>query len=397
VLGPPRHGGSASEVADDSSPGNSAAGRRQLRIVCLQRSTAEPLDQQWQQELLRLAQHAALALHSVTRTASLRSRLWAKLCCADGEPLHRVGLGLAAALLVAAAAIFPIPLRVQAPAVVRPAQSITLCAPREAIVKQIHVRHGQRVAPEQRLLTLVDPSLEQQITTLAGRRAVLVEQQSRFTETLVETSSNHVDRLEQAESQRSLVAEEIRSVDEQLSVLRRVRQSLVIRADREGIVDAWQIESRLHWRPMARGDELLSVISLDSPWQVEARVPQNRIAHLQVAQDNRSPRQILARVALDADPRQAFDAVIAQIGPTVSTPQDPALANAVTLRLSEQANAEISTQGRAGKVSGAPARVVFHCGKSPAAYVLFQDLVRAIRANVGLYCTPTDFHSTGES
>ncbi len=107
------------------------------------------------------------------------------------------------------------------------------------------------------------------------------------------------------QGERSLVAEEIQSIDNQLAVLQRAKESLVIRADRNGIVDAWQIEQRLQSRPLRRGDPLLQVIEKDSPWVVDVRVPQSRIAHVQ---DADADENLLAHVSLEAKPNESFPA-----------------------------------------------------------------------------------------
>ncbi len=356
-------------------------------LVCMQVADAEPVSSECRSELIRYVQHAGLALGNATRLEAIPGgRLLASLAPAIQSRRHSfwkpVVISVAAMTLLVFAACFPIPLVVYSSASIRPANIQTLASPRDAVVQQIHVQHGQDVFRGEKLLTMVDPSLEEEITALVGRRAVLVQQRSRWTEALVDSSSHRLDRMEQVQGERSLVSEEIQSIDDQLAVLQRVKESLVIRADRNGIVDAWQIEQRLQSRPLRRGDPLLQVIEKDSPWVVDVRVPQSRIAHVQNAD---AEEKLLAHMSLEAKPDESFPASLVQIGPAVVFDQDALPSTAVLLRLSEEASRMIASKQATSHQSGAPARVIFHCGKTPAAYLLFQDVIRSVRGNLALY------------
>jgi HlyD family secretion protein len=357
------------------------------RLVCLQMPDAPPISPECRAELTRYVQHADFALHQLTRFESIpggrlltalapalqvrRSSFW--------KTIITTAVIMTMILLVA---LFPVPLVVYSTATIRPQEVQTISAPRPAVVDQIHVRHGQSVLRGERLLTLVDPELEEQLTTLMGRRAVLLQQQSHWTETLVDTTSNQRDRYEQIQGEQRLVSEEIQTIDDQMSVLNRVLESLVIRADRNGIVDAWQIEQRLASRPLQRGDVLLQVIAENTPWIVEASVAQSRIAHVQQAADH---TKLTANVALESNPNQILTASLAQVGPSHVDEQNSQPSTSVLLRLNEQASTELSARQGIGNQSGAPARVMFHCGQTPVAYVLLQDLIRSVRGTLGLY------------
>ncbi len=344
--------------------------------------------------------HAEFALQNATRMESIPGgRLLASLApIVQGRQGTRKPflVTLVAVMLLVAVACFPVPLVVYSPASIRPAVVQTLSAPRDAVVEDVHVQHGQHVLAGEKLLTLSDPILEEQITTLVGRRAVLIQQRSHWTAALVDSASHRMDLLEQAQGERSVVAEEIQSIDDQLAILQRAKASLVIRGDREGIVNAWQIEQRLQSRPLQRGDPLVQIIAKDSAWLVDVRVPQSRIAHVQDADANHS---LSARISLEAKPSESFDASLVQIGPAVVSEHDPLPATAVLLQLNDQASQAIASKQETSHPSGAPARVMFHCGKSPAGYLLFQDLIRSLRGTLALYLAndsepaPVDFEN----
>jgi multidrug efflux pump subunit AcrA (membrane-fusion protein) len=345
-------------------------------------------------------QHAELSLQSVARWESVPGgRLFASLAptvqnrSRSWKPL---AISFVVMTMLIVVAFVPVPLVVYSSASIRPAMVQSLTAPRDAVVDQIHVHHGQEVTRGEVLLTLSDADLEEQIIDLAGRRAISVQRQSHWTAALVDTPSTQLDRLEQVQGEQRLVGEEIQSIDDQLAVLGRVRESLLVRAGRDGVVDAWQVEQRLQSRPLRRGDPLLQIVAKDSPWLVDVRVPQSRIAHVQDADDG---QRLSARVSLEANPAESFDARVQQIGPAVMTDQDAVPATAVLLRLSDQASSMIASQHGTSHQSGAPARVMFHCGKTPAAYLLFQDVIRSLRGTLALYVatdSESDPHNAGD-
>lgn len=364
-------------VGDDTS----------LRLVCFQLAGEPECPTEHRDQLVRFARHAEIALRQASRWDAIPgSRLLASLAPKSSSRVksRRVGrlikIGLAATVMLGA--FFPLPLNVHSTATIRPADVQTLCAPRDAMVQEIHVAHGQSVRQGDTLVTLSDPVLEEQIASLKGERAVLEQKRTRLREKLVDYSSQRAGDTEQTQSELLLVAEEIQSTDQQLDLRERINDSLVIRADRDGYVDAWQIRERLDRRPLQRGDLLLKVIAQESAWHVDVRVPQSRISHVQDAWADNS---LDTSVALAAQPNQVFAASLVQVGPA-SKPQTSGASGetALILRLSDNASTIVSA-ARSEIQSGAPARVMFHCGSAPAGYLLFQDLIRSVRGSVRLY------------
>jgi multidrug efflux pump subunit AcrA (membrane-fusion protein) len=362
-------------------------------LVCLQCSDSEPLPSECRRELVRYARHAGLAIRSASQWDAIPGgRMLASLAPAiSNRPAawRRRAVMAALGTLGLLAALFPLPLVVDAPATIRPTQVRTFAAPRDCDVDEIHVRHGQPVRRGDKLLTLVDPALEEQLTDLKSRRAVKVQQQAHWTAALVDSASGRQDRR-QLEDQQSLIAEEIRAIDDQLAMLQRVRDSLVIRADRDGIIDGWQMEHSLQSRPLRRGDVLLRVVAEGSPWMIEALVPQSRIAHLQ---DAETEQRLSARAALESDPYRSFDTALQQIGPVVAAGQEATASTAVLLLASESMSAMLASRHGTGHASGSPARVLFRCGSAPAAYLLLQDVIRSLRSSAMLYLPTTSDRS----
>ncbi|GAA5506855.1 HlyD family efflux transporter periplasmic adaptor subunit [Novipirellula caenicola] len=335
-------------------------------------------------DLQRLAKHAGLAIRHRKSIEAIPGGQWLVSFAnqsrsqRSGNWLAR-GFAIAMLTLIAVVALLPVPMVVTTPATLRPEKIQSLFASRSAIVKQIHVSHGDRVRRGQALLTMHDPELEKQITTLLGRHAVLLQKQAAVTTALVDSAS-HRDRSEQIQSERSLVAEELQAIDDQLQILRQVKESLVLRASEDGVVDSWQIRRRLLGRPVVRGDKLLEVIGEDTAWLVDARVPLSRIASVRSALKSETLR---TAVLIDGSETPNHNAVVQQFGPSMRNVKDDTDTKAVVLRIEN--GDDIGALFGAGPVSGSPVRVLFRCETKPAIGVLFYDAFEAVRSTIGLY------------
>lgn len=320
-------------------------------------------------------------------------------------------------------AVVPMPRMVTAPATLRPTDVQVLCAHRDAVVEAIHVVHGDRVVPGQKLITLRDQDLDERIAALEGRRAVLEQQRARWTEAMlggsdasggvggvgatrrVGAAGRPSDRLEAMIGQQRLATEEIRSVDRQLKIMGRIRESLVLRAERVGQVDGWRLDDRLRGRPLRRGEPLLSVVAEGTEWVAEAEVAENRVARLE-------PRAE-ATVTLSADPERAWRASLERVGPAIRSSEDGTPANLVRVRVAPSdepldgargvGDGEpnlgdvVGGLGAGGGADGIPAVARFDCGRAPLASLLFQDSIRSARGWFRSYlpaAQPTDDRET---
>ena len=312
------------------------------------------------------------------------------------QVVKRVASLIMIATFIGCVLIIPVPKTIEAQATLRAQDTQRISALSDAVVETILVEHGQNVHEGDVLMTLSDSNLEQQITTLVGRRAVLAEQKIRLTEDMVASSASDFDSYEEIQGQRSVVDEEIASVNQQLSLLRRASESLIIRSNREGVVDAWQINKRLSGRPVNRGDSLLQVVSHNSAWLIDAEVSQSRIDRVRNADQAKT---LSAQVTIDDAPGNVYVARQWQFGPThqatsssplssshLSSSYSGQVKTAVTLAIvtDDDATSMIGSSALASR-TGAPARVYFHCGSVPLGDLLIGDLVRDVRSHLALH------------
>lgn len=378
------------------------------RLVCLEPTESPVPEVSSREALVRLVRHAELAASRLAAWESIPGGGWLARFVASSASgrrqlaghrhRRRFVWGLLLATLIGVA-IVPIPRIVTAPATLRPTDVQVLCAHRDAVVAAVHVAHGDRVVTDQKLITLRDPDLDERIAALEGRRSVLEQQRARWTEAMLggtdasgdvgrtRGAGRSSDRIEELVGQQRLAREEIRSVDRQLEIMGRIRESLVLRADRAGQIDGWRLDHRLRGRPLRRGEPLLSVVGKETGWIAEAEVAENRVARLEP--------NVEATVTLSADPDRVWRASLERIGPAILGSEDGTPANVVRLRVvpaDEPIDGERSTG--LGSDDGIPAVARFRCGRAPIVSLLFQDTLRSARGWIRsyLHAVPPDMN-----
>ncbi|WP_164101272.1 HlyD family secretion protein [Candidatus Laterigemmans baculatus] len=356
----------------------------QARLVVEDRAATE-VDPEQQHRWSLFLQHTDCVLTRLDRTRQPGLRGW---IAARGERLrNRLGrsvvvLAIAVGGLLLAA--LPVPLIVTADARLEPRQVQNLYAPRDSVIDEIWVDHGAAVEPGEPVLRLVDLELDRSINSLLGRRAVLSERLAEIRTRVVGGSTNDPEETERLQTEQQIAGEELRSIAAELAVLEQERERLVLRSDRSGIVDAWQIRERLGHRPVGRGQMLFRIVAPEGGWLIEADVPQNRLDHL-VASRGNGP--VEGTAVLAAFPDHAVAAQLEDIGPA-AWPREgsPSLATAASgPDPTGTVTFSLDADRLPLKQPGAPVKLGIDCGHRPLAYVACQDLVRTVVGWLRLY------------
>ncbi|WDQ16717.1 HlyD family efflux transporter periplasmic adaptor subunit [Rhodopirellula sp. P2] len=309
----------------------------------------------------------ASAHASDTRSTSRRTRV-------VHSRIRKSATWMAATLTIAVLVCLPMPSLVPVTGVIRPVELDTYHAASDAVVETLHVDHGQRVQRGDLLATLTSTDLQEQETSLLGRQAVLLRQQEQVNQTLMSRPSDH-SRPDSVHDGRE-VEEEIASVDRQLEIIRESKARLILRALRDGRVDAWRLQERLANRPLRRGDPVLNVIAEDTPWVVDARVPQTRLQTVDKAWQS---EKLTAEVGTAWSSEMNLAATAQRFGPIVPDPTDGT--PSVVMRLGLEESPTLGDQ----PLAEMPARVTLHCGRTPVGWFLVQDVVHWCQVQWGGY------------
>ena len=229
------------------------------------------------------------------------------------------------------------------------------------------VAHQDAVTLGQPLIQLKSEGLEFELTTLIGRR----QQTQKSIEVL---AASQLGSARLPAEQRSQLASQLQTLEESLAgltaqenLIRRQIAQLSVTSPIAGQVVTWNAEGLLRSRPVRRGQVLLTVADLSGPWQLEARIDDDRVAQLLAAQRELGSCLPVEFVVL-TDPAQTYRGTLETIGGRAELDAAGRNTLPVIIRI------DPGQFDRAQLRPGASVRLKIHCGQRSLGYVWFHDL-----------------------
>jgi multidrug efflux pump subunit AcrA (membrane-fusion protein) len=284
--------------------------------------------------------------------------------------LLAVPLLLTAVLLLAPAAF-----RVEARGVLEPLDRRNVYAPEDGDVRRLFVEHNQPVAKDEPLLALANPELELELQRVETERLTTQRRLEaigilRVTEDAAEERPEV--RRDQLSARELESAQLLRSLEEQIAILRRQTAALTVRSPVAGRVLTWDLERRLEDRPVTRGELLLRVADLNGAWLAELEVPDQDIGHvLRAAGDAEDALEV--SFLLGTDPSRSYRARVVEIARTATPDRDGRAVVKVKVRVDEAIPE---------RHPGATVVARIDCGYRPLGYVWLHDLIDTVRSRI---------------
>ncbi|MCY2967990.1 MAG: HlyD family efflux transporter periplasmic adaptor subunit [Planctomycetota bacterium] len=189
-----------------------------------------------------------------------------------------------AALVLAFLAFVPWTLEIRADGRLQPAGRRGIFTPADGIVSELLVEDGARVAAGDLVLILRSPELDAErgrvlgeLTTKQTRHASLLAARSQARAGRDSLPSNLAAEIEELGVAIAGLEKQLTLLDERIGALRLVSPI-------SGQIDRWNLDQTLAGRPVARGQELLRVLDIEGPWQLELRIAEDESAHVTSAQ-----------------------------------------------------------------------------------------------------------------
>ena len=278
----------------------------------------------------------------------------------------------------------PVPIRLHATAVLVPLVQQHVYAPMDATVEAVLVEHGQAVKLGDPLIQLRSPSLSAEYEqTMAQQLRTAQRFQDIEARLLRETSLSPAQR-EELDGERKVITSGRPNEMKQLALLRKQIDSLCVVASVDGIVSTWNVQESLRDRPLRTGQWLLSLHESESPWILEAALPERDAQEFRIAIENDQNLPVatmtsMPQIQLPVHLRGAAFPRIerGQKGEAVSDP------NSAVLRLRFEVDAESLPAQVA--VAGATARISIPVGRGPLIWALGKDFAHKVWARVQLW------------
>jgi len=173
--------------------------------------------------------------------------------------------------------------------------------------------------------------------------------------------------------------QQLKSIEQQIALNQLKRQQLTVKAPLSGEIITWDLDQTLPvGRPVARGQKLMTVADFSKEWQLEIRMPENRMGYILEAQriaaeaGSKEPLKVTYIMATDSDKK--YEGEVKEIERIAEVHGEEG--NTVLIKV--KINKDDLPQLRPG--ASADAKV--YCGKEPLGFVLFHDVVNFIRSKV---------------
>lgn len=371
---------------DEAEERRRKAGKERPAIGCLiveQVGESQPKPQLLEHSEL-VADHVAAALINARdhgRIFLLKFWSWLGRCLEwfHGRKLAKTAAILGAVALVIASLVFvPWDYRVNGEGTLMPVIQKEVFAPWDGEVIQLKVTGGSPVQKGDVLLYLQNKDLESQQLATANQLAEKLEALNSLKAQIDEAEGNNTaeeKELIQLLGQLQQTEVEIIGIRKQLAILNDRVEALTVRAPISGTVATFQIEERLLFRPVRRGEVLMEIMDESGDWHLELEIEEHRMGHILRAQEARREREETTELPVEfrlaTDPETTYEGHVEEISSRAAKSAD--LGNVVEMFV------DFETERLSDRRIGAEVRAKIECGQRSLGYVLFGDVVEFIQ------------------
>lgn len=257
-------------------------------------------------------------------------------------------LSIAAAVLVVLGVliVWPAQFTLESKGSLEPVVRQDVFAGIDGVVQDLYCAHGDTVAKDKSLVQLRNTDLEVAIADIQGQRMANNERLLAVQKSLAEGKRMSSDERTRLEGEQAELLQKQQTLDAQWGLYKSKQQELDVKSPLDGLVVTWDLRNRLIKRPVQRGQVLLRVADPSGPWQLELRMPEQRMGPIAEAQQKKydASRAIL-RQLLEEDIRAKLTEAAAKSG--AATPaeapagEEAAEAPAVEAGLDEEVQKQV--------------------------------------------------------
>ena len=258
----------------------------------------------------------------------------------------------------------------------------------DGIVDEIHVKHGDTVKEGDVLATLRKPQLAFEFSRLAGEITTAQSRLDSIRAARLAAGESPSEKQNDKSNQLTAEEEEVKALltglKQQEQILKLQETDLEMRSPMSGTVITWNIEELLAARPVARGQDLLTVADLSGKWVLEVEVPDYRIGHVLAAQEEQRSEhksdELPTSFVLATEPGARYDGTVQRVALAAETEKvEKANGANVLVTVAIKNPAAIPADELR---PGATAIVKIHCGRRSLGYVWLHELWETIQSRV---------------
>ncbi len=331
----------APHVDGDDATAQSAPSGPVIGALIVEQMADDRITTSLRERLETVSSHSSDALtNSLTHSQMFLAPLWSwigktrAVTQARNMPRTLVAAGLLAAAL-AALWLVPAKFALNASGKLTPQRQSEIFAAVDGVLQQILVPDDpdQLVEPNQVLAVMTNNDLMVEIQNLQGR----LQQAQEKVKKLQRAQASRMNALEHRliEGDLAEALEEQESLGRQLQLKLHQAELLNVRAPTRGRVVNWQLRNHLLRRPVQRGQNLMTIVDPDTPWQIELEFPERGVAHLMNAMDE-SDQPLEVAFTLASHPGREFAGRLLSVDNKLDVRSDSGNAVLVRVEFDEQ-------------------------------------------------------------
>ncbi len=278
--------------------------------------------------------------------------------------------------LVLLGIFIPAELTVSARGRLQPVVRRAIFAPSDGVVAEVLVDHGERVEANQLLLRMENAALALETARLTGELAT-AEQQLRSVRAERWSESPNREQLPQDAGQLAAQEESLMALVTSLTAQRQIavqqESELEVTSPIKGSVVTWRVSELLRARPVARGQELLTVADETGDWFLELDVPDRQIRQILQAQAA-SEAQLEVPFRLSTDPATTHVGRLRKVAGATQPIEGAQLAVPVEVDFDKQQVANLRP--------GVEVTARIRCGRRSIAYVWLHEIWEWMAARI---------------
>jgi multidrug efflux pump subunit AcrA (membrane-fusion protein) len=327
-----------------------------------------------------VAEHSALALANAREHNDLfLMPLWRSIgklsWIVQARTLPKtVAIGGAVLVLLLALFIVPYPYELSGSGTLEPVMQRDIFAGLDGVVEEVKVENGQHVNKGDLLLMMRNDSLDGEIQKATG--TLKEDNAKRDSNNRLAREAHSREERDRFESLAHQAAAVTISDQKQLDILQQQKDLLTVRSPITGVVITWEPEKTLLARPVGRGDRLLTVADPTQAWELEVRMPEDRMGAVTEARKALKPGEMLPVSFMAEADRVRHKGWVKEYGRHAQVMGDEG--NVVLLRV------KIENDGHdlVGANPGGTVKAKVRCGTASLGYVWFHDVIAFVQTKI---------------
>ena len=270
---------------------------------------------------------------------------------------------------------YPGMLKMKVDGVMQPQLRRNVFAQTDGIIREVLVDNHQPVAQGDKLLKMENKELELEITDLEGQIDTTRKQIEQVEMQLSQSVDLEEDRLG-LDGQLQQLEIQLQNFIDKRKLLEIKRKSLEVFSPIDGRVVTWEAKRRLTDFPVSANQIVMSVADFDGKWQLELRIPQNKVGYVTkaLAENDNEPLDVEFVLGTNANLRAKGKLIRIADRADVSEAGIPEFRAIVEANLDNIAIEELRP--------GAGVTAKIKCGRHRLGFVWFYQILDFLRTKV---------------